>query len=212
MTKLNHWSTVKSTTRHYLHSSHTRLARNWATIKSKMTPTFDADEMLDFTELVKSRGFTLQAHSVTTEDGYILLLHRVVPNDFTDSVIYGQTRKPVIVNHGLVASSNNFFITSKELTSGESKYGDNFGFSLLLTGRYDVWLPNNRGNGYSMKHTQYSTWNPKFWKFSFQQMAQYDLPVVIDYIKKETGHETLNYIGHSQGLQLQIVSYAFNCV
>ncbi|KAH9395415.1 hypothetical protein TYRP_020733 [Tyrophagus putrescentiae] len=121
------------------------------------------------------------------------------PDDFTDSATYCQTRKPIIVQHGLVSSSSNFFITSKELTSGESKYGDNFGFSLLLTGRYDVWVPNLRGNGVSMKHTTYSTWNPKFWKFSFQQMAQFDMPAVIDYIREETGCQQMGYVGHSQG-------------
>ena len=38
-----------------------------------------------------------------------------------------------------------------------------------------------------------------FWDFSWDEMAEYDLPAEIDYVLKTTGAQTLSYISHSQG-------------
>lgn len=37
-----------------------------------------------------------------------------------------------------------------------------------------------------------------FWQFSFDDMAQYDLPAVLDYISAATGYQQVAYVGHSQ--------------
>jgi pimeloyl-ACP methyl ester carboxylesterase len=70
---------------------------------------------------------------------------------------------------------------------------------------YDVWLGNSRGNKHSRKHTKF---NPDkdaaFWSFSFQHMADYDLPAVFTYINNIT-NQSIHYIGHSQGtMQMHI--------
>ena len=79
-----------------------------------------------------------------------------------------------------------------------------------------------RGNYYSCNHTQYAktecgwklswTWfrsfykcsteitDPeRFWAFSFDEMGKYDLPAMLERIKKVTGRKKVNYVGHSQG-------------
>ena len=42
----------------------------------------------------------------------------------------------------------------------------------------------------------------EYWNWSFEEMAKYDMPAVIDYIYQNTS-EPINYVGHSQG-SLQI--------
>lgn len=53
---------------------------------------------------------------------------------------------------------------------------------------YDVWVGNTRGNRYSTNHT---TLNPKkdhkFWEYSFQHMALFDIPAELTYVAEFTG-------------------------
>jgi lysosomal acid lipase/cholesteryl ester hydrolase len=42
------------------------------------------------------------------------------------------------------------------------EYVSRAGFLLADKG-YDVWVGNNRGNGYSMKHIKYNTSDDQFW-------------------------------------------------
>lgn len=106
---------------------------------------------------------------MTTADGYILTLHRLV--DVKEEVeIAGvsdqkrwfyqteteknqSAKKPVIVQHGLFGSSADFLVSSPFLYANDAgnfskfsqrKTGDNLGFALHLTDRYDVWLTNSR--------------------------------------------------------------------
>ena len=39
----------------------------------------------------------------------------------------------------------------------------------------------------------------QFWDFSFQEMAEFDLPVFIQFVKDETGRDQITLMGHSQG-------------
>lgn len=66
---------------------------------------------------------------------------------------------------------------------------------------YDVWLTNNRGTRFSREHQVYidKMENPKFWDFSFDEMAKYDIPANFEYIMNITKAKQLFYIGHSQG-------------
>lgn len=66
---------------------------------------------------------------------------------------------------------------------------------------YDVWLSNARGNIYSRRH---KTKNPNdassgFWHFSWYELALYDYPAVIDYVREATNNSKVFIIGHSQG-------------
>lgn len=64
---------------------------------------------------------------------------------------------------------------------------------------YDVWMPNFRGNFYSKKHVSLKTSDPRFWNFSFYEMAIYDYPACIDYVRYETGNDQVYIVPHSQG-------------
>jgi len=57
-------------------------------------------------QLIESRGYIAETHYVTTEDEYILAIHRIVHN-VTKS-------KPVLLQHGLVGSAADWLINSPE--------------------------------------------------------------------------------------------------
>ena len=69
----------------------------------------DPDENRDAVQIIESRGFIAKSYYVTTDDGYVLTLHRIV-----NPLLINKTLKlkPVILQHGLIASSTDFIINS----------------------------------------------------------------------------------------------------
>jgi predicted alpha/beta hydrolase len=63
-------------------------------------------------------------------------------------------------------------------------------------------MGNVRGNRYSQRHATMNSTDPKFWKFSWDEMAKYDLDAMIDKVLNLTGASSLYYIGHSQGTEI----------
>ena len=73
---------------------------------------------------------------------------------------------------------------------------------ILADAGYDVWLGNYRGNTYSRNHTYLNpdAWlNHHFWDFTWDEMAKYDIPSMVEKVLEVTGEEELFYAGHSMG-------------
>lgn len=71
---------------------------------------------------------------------------------------------------------------------------------MLAREGFDVWMGNNRGNWFSLAHTEYTPREKEFWDFDFEEMGLYDVPASIDYILNETKQDKIaSYIGHSEG-------------
>ncbi len=81
---------------------------------------------------------------------------------------------------------------------------------VLASLNYDVWLGNNRGNKYSNSHANLYVKSKKFWEFSFHEMGVYDLPAMINYIRKTSGVDKITYIGHSQGTTQMFAGLSLN--
>ena len=73
-----------------------------------------------------------------------------------------------------------------------NKCGDNFGFCLVNSGRYDIWLSNARGNDQSDQHIRLSTHDYEYWNFHLDQIALFDLPAVIEYVQNVTQHKKVS--------------------
>ena len=58
---------------------------------------------------------------------------------------------------------------------------------VLANKGFDVWMINNRGTCHSRQHIHFSLYQSEMWDFSFQEMAQFDVPAVLKYITKTTG-------------------------
>lgn len=106
-----------------------------------------------------------------TEDGYLLTLHRI-PCGRSGCVNGRGVGQPVFLQHGLLSSSADWLLSGPDRA---------LAFILADIG-YDVWLGNSRGNTYSRRHVKLSNEDPKFWDFSWHEMALFDISAEIDYV------------------------------
>jgi len=134
--------------------------------------------------VINGWGYPLEVHEVETEDGFILQLLRVPHGKNTPA-----TKGPVLLQHGLQSCAGDWWLNDPT---------ESLGFLLADRG-YDVWVGNNRGNGYSMKHKVYNTSQPEFWYWTWDVFGKIDLPTEINYVLSVTGKQKLSYMGISQG-------------
>ncbi|XP_056153129.1 gastric triacylglycerol lipase [Lampris incognitus] len=155
----------------------------------------DPEVNMNISEIIRRWGYPAEEHNVVTEDGYILSVNRI-PHGVK---LTTAGPKPVVfLQHGLLAAGSNW-ITNPPNSS--------LGYVLADAG-YDVWLGNSRGNTWSRRHASLKPDSADFWEFSFDEMAQKDLPAVVDYILKTTGQEQIFYMGHSQGTTIAFVAFS----
>ncbi|XP_031617080.1 lipase 3-like [Contarinia nasturtii] len=168
---------------------------NYTSDEQLIFPTIDPsiaeDATLTTPQLINKYGYKVEVHYVTTDDGYILQLHRITGGEKYPAK---NGKKVCILQHGLLDSSATWILTGP---------GHGLGY-LLADENMDVWLANSRGNTYSCNHTTYNPFGSskdrkKFWDFSWDEMGRYDLPATIDYVLAETGQMKLQFVGHSQG-------------
>ena len=158
-----------------------------------------------YQKMINQAGYYFEEHKICTEDGYILTAWRIpcLLNE-TNMDLY-KKRKPVILQHGLIDSSYTWLLLDKEHSLP----------FLLVDNKFDVWLTNTRGNAVSFEHENPQEFDSakidsKYWNFTFHEMAVYDLPANVDYIKEKTGFEKIDYICHSQGGLIYFIMYTMN--
>lgn len=76
----------------------------------------------------------------------------------------------MILQHGLFSSSRDFVINSPggDVDEPLDHVGNNLGFELAKR-KYDVWMPNTRGNKYSMNHTRLDPDKGRY--FDYQRLS-----------------------------------------
>jgi len=133
----------------------------------------------------------VEEHWVTTEDGYILGLHRIPASN--------KSAPAILLHHGLTSSSSEWIFGPPSKSLGY----------VLADAGYDVWMGNTRGNSYSRNHTTLdpcsTTECAAFWDFGWHEAGLYDVTAGIDYILNTTGHTQIDYIGHSMGCSEYLV-------
>lgn len=160
--------------------------------------TIDPDMYRNTSELIRSRGYAVEEHIVTTRDGFVLNIQRI-PRGKGEKGPSG--RKPVaFLQHGLLMDSSNWVINSPS---------ESLGYILADRG-YDVWLGNIRGNVYSQRHVKLDPNQEEFWNWSWDEMAAHDLPAMVEYVLNTTGQPDLYYVGHSQGTLIGFTAFSSN--
>ena len=151
---------------------------------------------LNTPQLVEYWGYSAETHQTTTDDGYILTLHRMFNK--TAQAKYDGPRPVFYLQHGFVGSSTMWVINLPY---------QSLGFMLADQG-YDVWMGNIRGNCYSRHHIEVDPQYKAFWDFSIDDHAKIDLPTMVDYILESTGQKQLYYIGASQGTIMAFAGFS----
>ncbi|XP_033644258.1 gastric triacylglycerol lipase-like [Asterias rubens] len=157
----------------------------------------DQDVKYNVSGLIASHGYPVEEHEVHTVDGFILTLHRI-PHGLKNAS--KGPKEVVFLQHGLLAAASNW-ITNKPSQS--------LGYILADAG-FDVWMGNSRGNTYSLKHETLKPDQQKFWEWTWDEMAKYDLPASLNFVLNATGQKQLNYIGHSQGTMIAFAEFSRN--
>lgn len=151
--------------------------------------------LIDYPELVLSvpaiitkNGYICETHVVESQ-GYLLSVHRIPKSKSRGPV----SSKTVILQHGIFASSADWVLNGPEKALAY----------VLADAGYDVWMTNIRGNKYSREHTFLKTNTKAYWDFSWHEVAEHDVPAVIDYIMEIKGDATkITFIGHSMGTSI----------
>uniref|UniRef100_T1J802 Lipase n=1 Tax=Strigamia maritima TaxID=126957 RepID=T1J802_STRMM len=138
---------------------------------------------MSIADLITENGYSGETHTVSTNDGYKLILHRIP---------FGKNKPqepgvPVLIMHSAFCGSSSWL----------DNLEDSLGYILADEG-FDVWLGNVRGNEGS-EHISYGRDDAEFWDFSWEEIAEKDLTALIDYVRNVTKYEKVLYIGESLG-------------
>ncbi|KAK0056478.1 lipase member K [Biomphalaria pfeifferi] len=158
----------------------------------------DPEVFMKATELITSKGFPCENYYITTEDGYILNTLRI-PHGRHNGDRKGP-RPVVVLQHGLMGSCSNYL---DNLVNQSLAY-------ILADAGADVWLGNSRGTIYSTNHTHLNPKKKEFWQFSWDEMAKYDLPAMINFVLNTSGVDQIFYVGHSQGTTIAFAEFGEN--
>ncbi|KAL1352702.1 hypothetical protein HN51_016698 [Arachis hypogaea] len=140
-------------------------------------------------------GYKCQELQVTTADGYILSVQRIPEGRSGNG--NNQTKQPVILQHGILVDGAQWLLNGPE---------QNLPLILADNG-FDVWISNTRGTRFSRRHTSLDPSSKAYWDWSWDELASYDVPAVVEYVSSQTGQKP-HYVGHSLGTLTVLASFS----
>ncbi|XP_034239610.1 lipase 1-like [Thrips palmi] len=163
------------------------LAAAEANLRAPANTKVPTEAWLTTPELIEFWGYPGETHTVVTEDGYVVDVHRILGR--RGQVDKPRRRKtPVLIAHGYGASSECMVLR------------DNNTLAFMLANEdFDVWLGNTRGNFYGRRHSHLSSADQRFWDFSWHENGVFDMRATIDYMLATTGEASVAVLGHSMG-------------
>eukprot|EP00759_Apiculatamorpha_spiralis_P041970 PhF_6_TR40359/c0_g1_i2/m.60061/K01052/LIPA; lysosomal acid lipase/cholesteryl ester hydrolase len=158
-----------------------------ASIIAATHASIDPDVYRNVTQIIAARGYPVQEHYATTQDGFILTMQRIPSNNNNAT---GNAGKVILFWPGLVCSSGIWVMN----------YDIAIPYYLADLG-YDVWLANSRNRPWAIpRHAWLQPSDPRMWEWSWDDIGAFDVPATVDYILNVTKKPRITaFIGHSQG-------------
>ena len=145
-----------------------------------------------FEDEMKYYKYKWEDHTVTTDDGYELVVFRITGKG---RKTFKPDKPPVVIMDGQGGDASSW-LESQAWNDMDKP------FQLMLADSgYDVWLGSNRGSEYCQGHTTLDAAKDyEYWDFSFAEMGLYDDPAIIKYaVDNNNDFDKAFYIGYSQG-------------
>lgn len=149
-------------------------------------------------ELIKYQGYPCEISYATTDDGYVLEVDHVPHGrEGSPSSAYDQAtpRFPVLFLPAFTSASDMWFLNPPSQSPG----------FLLVDRGFDVWSMNSREAKPYSNHTTVSQKEPKYWRWSFDEIGRYDVAACVDHVLKATGAPKLTIVALSQGAAITMV-------
>lgn len=144
----------------------------------------------DLTFYYAQYNVDIQKYRITTADGFVLDLWRLVSRDAPTN-----SRYPLLLLHGLLQSCGAFASTGQK----------SLAYYLLVAG-FDVWLGNNRcglnpewDKEKVCEVMQASRFERAKWDWDIEEMVKYDMRALIEFILNRVPYKKISLIAHSQG-------------
>uniref|UniRef100_A0A6M2CHR6 Lipase n=1 Tax=Rhipicephalus microplus TaxID=6941 RepID=A0A6M2CHR6_RHIMP len=149
-------------------------------------------------ELIKYNGYPCEMSYATTDDGYLLEVDHVFHGrEASPSTANDQAtpRFPVLLLPAFTSASDMWFLNPPSQSPG----------FLLVDRGFDVWSMNSREAKSYSNHTTLSQSEPKYWRWSFDEIGRYDVAACVDHVLKATGAPKLTIMALSQGAAITMV-------
>lgn len=156
--------------------------------------------------MIKHHGYLVTTYEVVSKDGYKSTIHRIPGrkgNKVVQSLKEAGKLKPVLLLHGVGGSSRSWVV------SGRDGKGKAIPYRLADSG-WDVWILSARGSHPSSGHVWMDSETEKeYWNFSFEEIAIFDVPAIIDFIMSDRrSSRKIALIGWSQGTSISLTALA----
>ncbi|KAH8032270.1 hypothetical protein HPB51_024047 [Rhipicephalus microplus] len=149
-------------------------------------------------ELIKYNGYPCEMSYATTDDGYLLEVDHVPHGrEASPSTANNQAtpRFPVLLLPAFTSASDMWFLNPPSQSPG----------FLLVDRGFDVWSMNSREAKSYSNHTTLSQSEPKYWRWSFDEIGRYDVAACVNHVLKATGAPKLTIMALSQGAAITMV-------
>uniref|UniRef100_G3MRU5 Lipase n=1 Tax=Amblyomma maculatum TaxID=34609 RepID=G3MRU5_AMBMU len=147
-------------------------------------------------ELIKYHGYPCEISYATTDDGYVLEVDRIPHGRSVNASAESTTpRYPILLLPVFCSAADVWFLNYPSQTPG----------FLFADAGFDVWAMNSREARPYSKHKTLSQKDPKYWRWSFDDIGRYDVAATIDHVLKVTGAPKLTLVALSQGAVTTLV-------